>query len=83
MQKLWNLFWNDYRLLHLQVSGTETECFIDELQMSTGYVVRIAAQNKYGVGDFAECPEFLTATPFKAPIVEEPPVISNVTEKVR
>ncbi|VDK28542.1 unnamed protein product, partial [Gongylonema pulchrum] len=64
-----------------QVSGTTLMCVIDELEMNTAYIVRIAAINKYGTGEFMELSRFQTATPFSAPTVQRPPNIRNITSE--
>ncbi|VBB25891.1 unnamed protein product, partial [Acanthocheilonema viteae] len=64
-----------------QVSSEEMNYYMDDLKMNASYIVRIAAVNKYGVGEYLECASFQTCLPFKAPSVTHPPTISNVTDQ--
>lgn len=57
--------------------------YVDDLKMNTSYIVRIAAVNKYGVGEYLECASFQTRMPFEAPSVIHPPTIDSVTDQVR
>lgn len=67
----------------VQVSSEETDYYMDDLKMNTSYMVRIAAVNKYGVGEYLEYTSFQTCLPFEAPSVTHPPIIRNVTDQVR
>ncbi|TKR69832.1 hypothetical protein L596_021933 [Steinernema carpocapsae] len=61
-----------------QTSGTKTHTYVDELEMETTYVFRVAAVNKFGHGVFAEFSEFTTGIPYTTPFMDNAPVISNV-----
>ncbi|VDO31040.1 unnamed protein product, partial [Onchocerca flexuosa] len=64
-----------------QVSSEEMEYYMDDLKMDTPYMIRIAAVNKYGIGEYLECDSFQTCLPFEAPSVTHPPTIHNVTDQ--
>uniref|UniRef100_A0A1I7VXR7 non-specific serine/threonine protein kinase n=1 Tax=Loa loa TaxID=7209 RepID=A0A1I7VXR7_LOALO len=64
-----------------QVSSEEMDYYVDDLKINTSYMIRIAAMNKYGIGEYLECASFRTCLPFKAPSVTHPPVITNVTDQ--
>ncbi|XGW01160.1 hypothetical protein V3C99_013825, partial [Haemonchus contortus] len=63
----------------VQVSDMKTSQIVEDLKMATDYVLSVAAVNKYGVGEAVETPVITTASPFKAPQVAQPPVISDVS----
>lgn len=56
--------------------------YMDDLKINTSYMIRIAAINKYGVGNYLEGISFQTCLPFEAPSVTHPPTITNVTDQV-
>ncbi|EJW75441.1 hypothetical protein WUBG_13651, partial [Wuchereria bancrofti] len=64
-----------------QVASEQMDYYMDDLKMNTSYMIRIAAMNKYGTGEYLECISFKTSLPFEAPSVTHPPVISNVTDQ--
>ncbi|VDN06565.1 unnamed protein product, partial [Thelazia callipaeda] len=64
-----------------QVSSKKLHYFMDDLKTDTSYTVRIAAENKYGVGEYAECCPFKTTSLYKVPTVVHPPTISNITQE--
>ncbi|VDO68304.1 unnamed protein product [Haemonchus placei] len=47
--------------------------------MLTGYILRVAAVNKYGPGEPADTSVITTGSLFKAPQIDEQPVISDVS----
>ncbi|KAK5972509.1 hypothetical protein GCK32_011364, partial [Trichostrongylus colubriformis] len=61
-----------------QVSGGKTSSTVDDLEFSTGYVLGVAAINKYGTGEAVETPVITTGSPFEAPQITEKPTISDV-----
>uniref|UniRef100_A0A158Q6S8 Fibronectin type-III domain-containing protein n=1 Tax=Elaeophora elaphi TaxID=1147741 RepID=A0A158Q6S8_9BILA len=64
-----------------QISNEVLDYYMDDLKMDTTYMIRIAAMNKYGTGEYLECRSFQTGLPFQAPSVTHPPTISNVTDQ--
>ncbi|KAK6109173.1 Immunoglobulin I-set domain family protein [Brugia pahangi] len=64
-----------------QVASEQMDYYMDDLKMNTSYMIRIAAMNKYGTGEYLECISFQTSLPFEAPSVTHPPIISNVTDQ--
>uniref|UniRef100_A0A0N4X6K5 Fibronectin type-III domain-containing protein n=1 Tax=Haemonchus placei TaxID=6290 RepID=A0A0N4X6K5_HAEPC len=60
------------------VSDTKTSQIVDDLKMATGYVLSVAAINKYGVGETVETPVITTGSPFKAPLITQRPVVSDI-----
>lgn len=69
-------------VMTVQVTSKEIDCYLDDLKMNTSYVVRIAALNKYGVGEYLECDTFQTNLPFGPPSVTHPPTIDSITDQV-
>ncbi|KAK5977936.1 Fibronectin type III domain protein, partial [Trichostrongylus colubriformis] len=61
------------------VSGVKTTYTVEDLEMLTGYILRVAAVNKYGTGEPVETSVITTGTSFKAPQITEQPTISDVT----
>ncbi|NP_001368673.1 Titin homolog [Caenorhabditis elegans] len=61
------------------VNGKKTSYVVDDLEIETPYIVRIAAVNKFGTGEFIETKPVQTGSPFQVPTVEFPPTIDNVT----
>ncbi|XP_054889486.1 titin-like [Poeciliopsis prolifica] len=69
-----------------RVTWTEVEPHIEaisykvtKLVCGKEYIFRIAAVNKYGVGDFLESEPFVSQNPFKPPSAPSTPVASAVT----
>ncbi|ETN72288.1 hypothetical protein NECAME_13905 [Necator americanus] len=63
-----------------QVSGASRSYTVDELEMQTGYILRVSAVNKYGAGEPIETPVVTTGSPYKAPTITDAPVVSEITE---
>ncbi|EGT46608.1 hypothetical protein CAEBREN_31711, partial [Caenorhabditis brenneri] len=61
------------------VNGKKTTHIVDDLEIETPYIIRIAAVNKFGTGEFIETKPVQTGSPFQVPTVEFPPIIENVT----
>uniref|UniRef100_A0A8R1HRW0 Fibronectin type-III domain-containing protein n=1 Tax=Caenorhabditis japonica TaxID=281687 RepID=A0A8R1HRW0_CAEJA len=61
------------------VNGRKDSFVVDDLEMETAYIVRVAAVNKFGVGEFVETKPVQTGSPFQLPTVEFPPTISAVS----
>uniref|UniRef100_A0A1I7V4L9 C2 domain-containing protein n=1 Tax=Caenorhabditis tropicalis TaxID=1561998 RepID=A0A1I7V4L9_9PELO len=61
------------------VNGKKTSHIVDDLEIETPYIIRIAAVNKFGTGEFIETKPVQTGSPFQVPTVESPPIIDNVT----
>lgn len=53
---------------------------IEDLDMDSEYVIRVAAVNKFGQGEFIESSPVKTGIPFVPPKISTPPTIANVTE---
>lgn len=66
----------------LQVPATKTDHVIDELEPNTNCEIRLSAVNNYGRGEHTESLVVCTGTPFKRPLVEEAPVIMDITNEV-
>ncbi|CAD6186687.1 unnamed protein product [Caenorhabditis auriculariae] len=57
------------------VSGAKTSYIVDELEMASSYIIRVAAVNKFGTGDFVETKPVTTGSPFGAPVISSAPEI--------
>uniref|UniRef100_A0A1I7SFQ9 Ig-like domain-containing protein n=1 Tax=Bursaphelenchus xylophilus TaxID=6326 RepID=A0A1I7SFQ9_BURXY len=64
-----------------QSSGRSKEMFIDDLDMETEYLIRVAAVNKFGVGDFSEPVGITTGIPYTAPVPTSPPEVLHLSTK--
>uniref|UniRef100_A0A1I8BVF3 Ig-like domain-containing protein n=1 Tax=Meloidogyne hapla TaxID=6305 RepID=A0A1I8BVF3_MELHA len=64
-----------------QLSAYSLEIFIEELDYDTDYVFRVAATNRFGVGEFSKLAQIITGTPFSAPIIHSAPRISHTYER--
>ncbi|VDM65028.1 unnamed protein product, partial [Strongylus vulgaris] len=62
-----------------QVSASKTSYTVEDLEMVTGYILRVSAVNKYGAGEPTDTPVVTTGTPYTAPQITEPPIISQVS----
>lgn len=66
-----------------QVSGHKKDIFVEELDYETTYVFRVAAINRFGVGEFSDSlVEVSTGIPYVAPAMSEPPSVSQISDKV-
>uniref|UniRef100_A0A0N5C350 INCENP_ARK-bind domain-containing protein n=1 Tax=Strongyloides papillosus TaxID=174720 RepID=A0A0N5C350_STREA len=61
-----------------QTNGNKTTFTIENLDINTEYLVRVAAKNKYGISEFTGPITVKTKSPFKAPTIITPPTIKNV-----
>lgn len=52
-----------------QVSGHKRDIFVEDLDYETTYVFRIAAINRFGIGEFSDTVEVSTGMPYVAPVV--------------
>jgi hypothetical protein len=50
--------------------------------METTYVFRVAACNRFGVGEFSDTVEVSTGIPYVAPAMTAAPSVSQVSDKV-
>lgn len=66
-----------------QVSAHTHELFIDELDMETEYVFRVAAVNRFGVGEFSRPAEITTGIPYTAPSMRSAPEIHFTRDRVK
>lgn len=64
-----------------QVSGHRRNIFVEDLDMETTYVFRVAAINRFGVGEFSDTMEVSIGLPYTAPVMTTPPVISQISDK--
>ena len=62
------------------MSSARNQCDIDDLAMDTEYIVRVAAINKYGTGEFTESEPIQTGTPYNKPTVTEAPLVVDIDE---
>uniref|UniRef100_A0A0K0FDM9 MSP domain-containing protein n=1 Tax=Strongyloides venezuelensis TaxID=75913 RepID=A0A0K0FDM9_STRVS len=61
-----------------QTNGNKTIFTIENLDINTEYLVRVAAKNKYGISEFTKPIIVKTNSPFEAPIIMTPPTIKSV-----
>uniref|UniRef100_A0A0N5B5S6 Ig-like domain-containing protein n=1 Tax=Strongyloides papillosus TaxID=174720 RepID=A0A0N5B5S6_STREA len=61
-----------------QTSGNDLEYIIENLDINTEYLIRVAAKNKYGISEFTEPIMARTNSPYKAPIITSSPIIKNI-----
>lgn len=64
------------------MSDEETKYILDGLEINSSYVIRVAASNKYGIGEFIEFPAVTSELSLEAPTIENAPVITNIIENV-
>ncbi|WKY09398.1 hypothetical protein Q1695_002061 [Nippostrongylus brasiliensis] len=63
----------------VQVSGASTSYVVEDLENSSSYVFRVTAVNKFGAGEPVETPVVVTGSSIRAPIIEQQPVICDIT----
>uniref|UniRef100_A0A183BUF5 Fibronectin type-III domain-containing protein n=1 Tax=Globodera pallida TaxID=36090 RepID=A0A183BUF5_GLOPA len=64
-----------------QLSPYTNEIFVEELDYDHPYVFRVAAVNRFGVGEFSKWASITTGTPFTAPVMRSSPRVSHVYER--
>ncbi|KAI6223322.1 hypothetical protein M3Y95_00877500 [Aphelenchoides besseyi] len=64
-----------------QVSGHKNNLYVDELDMETTYLFRVAAFNRFGIGEYSDSVEVSTGIPYVAPSMYTSPIISHVSDK--
>lgn len=63
-----------------QVSAHTNQLLIDELEMDTEYLFRVAATNTFGVGEFSRECEIETGIPYTAPRMHSAPKVTDVLD---
>ncbi|KAI6227724.1 hypothetical protein M3Y99_01223100 [Aphelenchoides fujianensis] len=60
-----------------QVSGHKNNLFVEELDMETNYQFRVAAFNRFGIGEYSDTVVVSTGIPFVAPSMYTSPIVSQ------
>ncbi|VDN31972.1 unnamed protein product [Gongylonema pulchrum] len=68
----------------IQLKNDRTSCLVEELDADSEYIFRIAAINKYGIGDFVEFPSICTAVTVEEveEVPEKPKRAEEAPEKI-
>ena len=65
-----------------QTSGQRNNSMLDELEMDTTYEIRVAAFNRFGIGDFSDTVCVTTGVPYVAPSIFTAPTVTLVNDQV-